>query len=177
MAEAGRATAIPGRRAPAQTSLHARRRHGTSPGAVAQRVSGASGFAAPPITPLPVAYVCCTGAGIQEPSPIVDCRETVRRARMAEGERAQSTRGFANGPLSGSLGRGPCRRHMRPPQASLQAALVVEATCDPAPAPGARQHACGRGLGPGALRHTARPAAPSYKSATSLRLASVSPSM
>src|SRR5262249_46468276 len=82
---------------------------------VAQRVSGASGFSAPPIKPWPVAYVCRTGAGIQEPSPIVDCRETVRGARMAEGERAQRTRGFENGPLSGSLGCSPCRRHGRPP--------------------------------------------------------------
>ena len=42
----------------------------------------------------------------------------------------------------------------------MPAALRVEAACDPAPAPGARQHTCGRCLGPGALRHTASPAAP-----------------
>jgi hypothetical protein len=41
----------------------------------------------------------------------------------------------------------------------MQAALLVEAACDPAPASSARQHACGRCLGSGVLRHTASPAA------------------
>ena len=72
------------------------------------------------------------------------------------GERAQGTRGFENGPSSGSLGW-PCRhvRHRRrlgrQPSSSRR-----RATQPLHPAP---DSTCGRCLGPGALRHPANPAA------------------
>jgi hypothetical protein len=126
------------------------------PCAVVERVSGASGFSAPQIKPLPVAHVCRTGAGIQPPSPIDDRRATVSWERMAQGEQGTRMRGFANGHLPrwprswhlpGSLGCGPCRRHVRPPPAAASAALRVSGACDSALPHSVRHGACGRGLG------------------------------
>jgi hypothetical protein len=62
-------------------------------------------------------------------------------------------------------------------QACGQATRRCQAAGAPARACSVRRDGCGRSLIPGALLHPGRHAAPSYKSATSLRLASVSPSM
>jgi len=56
---------------------------------------------------------------------------------------------------AGVSGFCPCRRDVRPPQACAQAALLLQAACDPASAPSARRGACGRGRAPGGLRHPA----------------------
>ena len=123
---------------------------------VAPRVSGASGFSAPHITPLPVAYVCRTGAGIPPPSPIDKRRVPVHWEKRAQGEHETSTRGVAHGhlprwprpwPLPGSLGCGPCRRHVRPPRAAAPAARRVSGACAPVLPHSVRHGACGRGLG------------------------------
>jgi hypothetical protein len=134
---------------------------------VAQRVSDASGFSAFEINPLPVAHVCRTGAGLQPPSPIDDRRVTVHWEKKAQGEEGSRTRGVAHDHLPrwpsprhlpGSLGCGPCRRHVRP----QPAALLVSGACDPAFPHSLRQGACGRDLGlvRGSTRRAMRP--PSY---------------
>jgi hypothetical protein len=88
---------------------------------------------------------------------------------MAQGDQGQRTRGFADGHLPSwpspwhlpvSLRFCPCLRHVRPQQASAQAALIVEVACDPPLAPSARRTACGRGLDHGARLHAASHAAP-----------------
>jgi hypothetical protein len=169
-----------------QGSPQARRWRCKSPGAVAQRVSGALGFSAPQRKPLPVAHGCHTGAGIQPPSPIDDRRGIVSWEKRAQGEHGSSTRGFAHGHLlsgprpwhlPGSLGCGPCCQHGRPRQASTPTALLVEGACDPALAHSARGGAYGRCVGLVRCSTGRARQPPSYSSATSLRLASVSPSM
>ena len=107
-----------------------------------------------------LACCICLSHRRRHPRALTHCRpETTAPGEDGRGERAQGTRGFENGPPSGSLGCGPChvgtcvhrRRLGRQP-------LLVEAACDPAlhPAP---DSTCSRCLGPGALRHPANPAA------------------
>jgi hypothetical protein len=78
--------------------------------------------------------------------------------------------------LPASLGFPPSFRHVQQ-QACGQAVRRCEAGCAPARACSVRRDVCGRSLIPGALLPPGRPTAPAYTSATSLRLASVSPSM
>jgi hypothetical protein len=108
-----------------------------------------------------------------------DCRETVRRERMAQGESKEPKRaGVSNDHppcmpspvhLAGSPGLSPCLQHVWQ-QAWAQAALLFETACNATLAPSASRGACGGGLDQSALRHTARHNAPGLQQRDELPL-------
>jgi hypothetical protein len=77
-----------------QPSPHSWRRRGTSPCAVAQRVSYTTKVYAHKIKDLPVAHGCRAAAGLPPPSPLDDRRAMVSWERMAQREQETRTWGF-----------------------------------------------------------------------------------
>jgi hypothetical protein len=154
---------------------------GPAAGIAAQRVSYMTQISASETNSLRVAHVCRAVAGLQPPSPMDNRRARVSREESTGEERWGSSHGHAprvphTVHLPASLGLTPSFRHVQQ-QACGQAVRRCQVACAPARACSVRRDMCGRRLPPGALLHPGRHATPSYKSATSLRLASVSPSM
>ena len=152
----------------------------TTSRSVAERVSYVTHISARAIKGVRVAHVCRTVIGLPPPSPMDNRRALVSREESTGEERWGASHGYAPRVphpvyLPALLGLTPSCRHMQ--QACGQAVRRCQAACAPARACSVRGDVCGRRFLPGALLHPGRPAAPSYKSATSLRLASVSPSM
>ena len=137
-------------------------------------------IAASDIKGLRVAHVCRAVAGLSPPAPMDNRRALVSREESTGEERWGASHGHAprvphTVHLPASRGLTPSFRHVQ--QACMQAVRRCQVACAPARACRVRRDVCGRRLPPGALLHPGRHAALSYKSATSLRLASVSPSM
>jgi hypothetical protein len=127
-----------------------------------------------------VAHVCRAVAGLPPPAPMDNRSALVSREESTGEERWGASHGHAPRVLHpvhlpASLGFTPYFRHVQ--QVCVQAVRRCQVACAPARACTVRRDVCVRRLISDALLHPGRHGAPSYKSETSLRLASVSPSM